>query len=538
MDARSHADLRRAAAAPPRLGDGGAWRAGGAAGWPRARRAARAARLAAALSGAAAAARLHRPGLAARRGAQPRAAPSGPAGGSASAISSPASTGSPTRCSSIRRDFGWMIPFALSALARGLGAVPGAATWLATLAARARRRARPGPRRVWVRARMAARLGPHRLSLEPDRLRAGPSPTSRCSSPRGSASGVSAWSPWSAAALPAVLADSRRPARAARLARGRGAARSAWRCCSGSARCVCPAAGRRRPCPTSCCASSRPNIAADAQVRNADQMRSQSRAPSSASRAAPGFARVTDVIWPETAVPFAIERDPALRAWRWPRRAAGRAAGHRRVRVGRATDRPIQLLEQLAVVDGDGESSAPTTSSIWCRSANMCRSVCASFSVLSKITPGAADFSAGPRPRTLAVPGLPPVGPLICYEVDLPRRGGRRPTAARHWLLNVTNDAGSAISSAPTSISSAPGCARSRRACRWCAPPTPASRRSSIPMAGCWRRSALGSAASSTRRCPSPWNRNASMHAIGDWTLCLLALVALLCPSMGIDKRI
>ena len=49
------------------------------------------------------------------------------------------------------------------------------------------------------------------------------------------------------------------------------------------------------------------------------------------------------------------------------------------------------------------------------------------------------DYSAGPGPRTLDIPGLPPVGPLICYEVIFPGAvvdPKRRP----EWLLNLTND--------------------------------------------------------------------------------------------------
>lgn len=56
-----------------------------------------------------------------------------------------------------------------------------------------------------------------------------------------------------------------------------------------------------------------------------------------------------------------------------------------------------------------------------------------------KITPG-GGFSAGPGPRTLHVPGLPPVGPLICYEsifsgeiVDKADRPA--------WLLNISDNA-------------------------------------------------------------------------------------------------
>src|SRR5690606_15116929 len=57
----------------------------------------------------------------------------------------------------------------------------------------------------------------------------------------------------------------------------------------------------------------------------------------------------------------------------------------------------------------------------------------------AKITAGSVDFSAGPGPRTLTIPGAPPVSPLVCYEVIFPGAvtGGPQPPA---WLLNITND--------------------------------------------------------------------------------------------------
>jgi apolipoprotein N-acyltransferase len=49
-------------------------------------------------------------------------------------------------------------------------------------------------------------------------------------------------------------------------------------------------------------------------------------------------------------------------------------------------------------------------------------------------------MAAGPGPRTLHLRGLPPVGPLICYEVifsgDVTDRHDRP-----RWLANITNDA-------------------------------------------------------------------------------------------------
>jgi apolipoprotein N-acyltransferase len=56
-----------------------------------------------------------------------------------------------------------------------------------------------------------------------------------------------------------------------------------------------------------------------------------------------------------------------------------------------------------------------------------------------QVVPG-GGFARGPGPRTLRVPGIPPVGVLICYEAIFPSQvadESRRP----RWLVNVTNDA-------------------------------------------------------------------------------------------------
>jgi apolipoprotein N-acyltransferase len=68
---------------------------------------------------------------------------------------------------------------------------------------------------------------------------------------------------------------------------------------------------------------------------------------------------------------------------------------------------------------------------------------------IQKIAPGGgAGFSAGPGPRTLRLPGLPPVSPLICYEVIFPGQV-IDPDDRPAWLLNVTNDAWYGDSSGP-----------------------------------------------------------------------------------------
>ena len=57
-------------------------------------------------------------------------------------------------------------------------------------------------------------------------------------------------------------------------------------------------------------------------------------------------------------------------------------------------------------------------------------------------------FAPGPGPRTLHVPGLPPVGPMICYEAVYTGELVDR-TDRPAWLVNVTNDAWFGNSSGP-----------------------------------------------------------------------------------------
>ena len=59
---------------------------------------------------------------------------------------------------------------------------------------------------------------------------------------------------------------------------------------------------------------------------------------------------------------------------------------------------------------------------------------------LSRLSPGDIDFTPGPGPRTVALPGLPSVGPLVCYEMIFPTDivdEAHRPA----WLFNPSNDA-------------------------------------------------------------------------------------------------
>jgi apolipoprotein N-acyltransferase len=57
-------------------------------------------------------------------------------------------------------------------------------------------------------------------------------------------------------------------------------------------------------------------------------------------------------------------------------------------------------------------------------------------------------FASGPGPETMRIPGVPPVGPLICYEAIFPGQvvdEADRPD----WMVNVTHDAWFGTSTGP-----------------------------------------------------------------------------------------
>ena len=56
-----------------------------------------------------------------------------------------------------------------------------------------------------------------------------------------------------------------------------------------------------------------------------------------------------------------------------------------------------------------------------------------------KLAHGAIDYTEGPGPRTLHLPGLPPLSPLVCFEAIFPGNV-IDPNDKPDWLLNLTND--------------------------------------------------------------------------------------------------
>jgi apolipoprotein N-acyltransferase len=162
---------------------------------------------------------------------------------------------------------------------------------------------------------------------------------------------------------------------------------------------------------------------------------------------APGLESVTHVVWPETAVPYLIERQPEVR------RALGVVAPPGGLLItgalrGAPETGPVERIwNSMVAIDSTGTivghfdkfHLVPLGEYVPFREF---------FPFLSKITPGSMDFSAGPGPQTLDLQGVPPVSPLICYEVIFPGAvvdGDARPG----WMLNLTNDAWFGTSSGP-----------------------------------------------------------------------------------------
>ena len=61
---------------------------------------------------------------------------------------------------------------------------------------------------------------------------------------------------------------------------------------------------------------------------------------------------------------------------------------------------------------------------------------------------GERGWDAGPSLKTLHVPGLPPIGPLICYEAAFPAQVAVE-TDRPAFLVNITNDSWFGTSAGP-----------------------------------------------------------------------------------------
>ena len=173
----------------------------------------------------------------------------------------------------------------------------------------------------------------------------------------------------------------------------------------------------------------------------------------------PGASQVSLFIWPETATPYHLDRDPGLR------RALGQMlppgslliTGAVRTRVQPEPEQPksgqsrprFEFWNSVQALNAAGEIVAfydkhhlvPFGEYVPLRSL-------LGLLGIERLAAGRGDFQRGSGPQTLALPGFPAVGPQICYEAIFP--GPVVSKAERpQWMLNVTNDAWFGISAGP-----------------------------------------------------------------------------------------
>jgi apolipoprotein N-acyltransferase len=156
----------------------------------------------------------------------------------------------------------------------------------------------------------------------------------------------------------------------------------------------------------------------------------------------------THVVWPETAVPVALGRAPEVReaiaAILTDGKAKALIAGTIRLNAPGAA--PLKAWNSVETIDPSGRivgtfdkfHLVPFGEYVPLRR----------WIPIEAIAGGGFDFMAGPGPATMTVPGLPLVGPLVCYEIIFPG-AVTAPDARPGLLLNVTNDAWFGNSSGP-----------------------------------------------------------------------------------------
>ncbi len=161
----------------------------------------------------------------------------------------------------------------------------------------------------------------------------------------------------------------------------------------------------------------------------------------------PGFDKVTHVVWPETAIPYALNLSSSLLSIIYGSVPEGGALLTGSLRA--VDERPeSEIWNSLAVVPHEGGGVVYYDKHHLVPFGEYIPFRAFLPAALEKITPGAIDFSRGPGPSNMSVLGAPPVSPLICYEVIFPGRvvnQEQRPD----WLLNVTNDAWFGTSTGP-----------------------------------------------------------------------------------------
>ncbi len=142
------------------------------------------------------------------------------------------------------------------------------------------------------------------------------------------------------------------------------------------------------------------------------------------------------VIWPETALPYLLERHPELQGM------IATAGGGAPVVVGRQRTDDVQGWNSLSVIAPDGQIVASYDKHHLVPFGEympLGDLVYDWFGISALAAQMGNGYSAGPGPQVLNLGRLGRVLPLICYEAVFPQ--DLRGTERADWILQITNDA-------------------------------------------------------------------------------------------------
>lgn len=164
-----------------------------------------------------------------------------------------------------------------------------------------------------------------------------------------------------------------------------------------------------------------------------------------------GVKDITHLIWPESAFPFFLDREPQALAQIGELLPPGVSLITGAIRI----DAPLpgkkdpRVFNSIRVLRDDGAIVATYDKLYLVPFGEFLpfQSLLEAIG-LQQLTRVRGGFTPGARRRALEIPGLPPATPLICYEVIYP--GYVLPEGPRpRWILNLTNDAWFGITPGP-----------------------------------------------------------------------------------------
>jgi apolipoprotein N-acyltransferase len=164
-----------------------------------------------------------------------------------------------------------------------------------------------------------------------------------------------------------------------------------------------------------------------------------------------GIHDVTHLIWPESAFPFFLTREPDALAQVVSLLQPGTVLITGAVRAAETPNnaRVAEAYNSVYVIDHDGSIDGiyDKVHLVPFGEYLPLHSLLEKLG-LRQLTHMVGGFRAGDRRRAMNVPGAPKMLPLICYEAIFP--GAAVPAGERPgWLVNVTNDGWFGISSGP-----------------------------------------------------------------------------------------